>query len=253
MLGFIVIGVVLFFSGIISIFEFSRMNNYVSELVSDNLRSIDAARNLRTITEQYNMQMMFGIGEQDQEQGIAKAINGDNIDIPFQNLADTFISPDERNAVDSVRYAYTAYMQIANEAEEIWQEEYTVRREWFFERLQPVYMKLSDYIQQLTFVSQDALIENSQTLEESFYRSLMPAVISVIMGILLVLLFNYFLNAYMINPILKITKGIKMYMTLGKNYDFKVDSDDEINELNNSVKDIIDLNISYKRKIKQAE
>jgi len=251
MYGCIILSVVLFFSGIISVFEFSRMNNYVSELVADNIKSINTARNLLSITEKYNLTLMFGIGEPDQEQGLFQAISDDSIKISFNSISDSFISPQERNAADSVRYAYTAYMQVVNEAEDIWQQEYLVRREWFFERLQPVYMKLSDYIQQLTFIAQDALIQNSQTLEESFYRSLMPAVISVIMGILLLFLFNYFLNTYMINPILKITKGIQQYSQFGKSYDLKIDSDDEIAELNKSVKEIIDINISCKRKIKE--
>lgn len=251
MYGCIILAVVLFFSGVISIFEFSRMNNYVSELVADNVKSINTARNLLALTEKYNLTLMFGIGEPDEEQGVLHAIGDDSFTMSFNNISETFISPLERNAADSVRYAYTAYMQIVNEAEDIWQQEYMVRREWFFERLQPVYMKLSDYIQQLTFISQDALIQNSQTLEDSFYRSLMPAVISVIMGILLLMLFNYFLNAYMINPILKITKGIRQYTQFGRSYDVKVENDDEIAELNKSVKDIIDLNISLKRKIKE--
>ena len=39
--GCVVLGVVLFFSGVISIFEYSTMNDYVSELIGDNIKSIN--------------------------------------------------------------------------------------------------------------------------------------------------------------------------------------------------------------------
>ncbi|MDD2294196.1 MAG: methyl-accepting chemotaxis protein, partial [Bacteroidales bacterium] len=147
-------------------------------------------------------------------------------------------------------YAYTAYMQIVREAEDVWLNDDDVRKDWYFNRLQPVYWRLRDYIRELTKVSQDALIANSQSLQTGFYRSIMPALVSVILGIILVLLFNYFMNYYLINPILKITKGIKDYRQFDKSYDVDLDTDDELADLNHSVKDVVDLNQSLKRRLK---
>ena len=113
--------------------------------------------------------------------------------------------------------------------------------------MQPVYAKLKAYIEKLTNDSQDALIHNSQSLQDNFYRSLMPGLISALLGFLMVLLFNYYLNHYLINPILKITRGIKGYLSFNKKYEVKIESNDELAELNDSVNDIIDINKSAKK------
>lgn len=248
LVGCIVLALVLFFSSLISLFEFSRMNNYVSDLITDNIKSINTARELLTVTEDYNQRLMYGAGGSE-EQGDISIIKDNTFMSSFNDLRKTFITPQERACADSVIYAYTAYMQIVREAEQIWLSEVDMRKDWYFNRLQPVYWKLRDYIRQLTTVSQNALIDNSQSLQDSFYRSIMPGFVSVLMGMILVLLFNYFMNYYLINPLLKVTQGIKAYRQFDKGYDVVVDSDDELNELNNSVKDIIDLNQSYKRRL----
>lgn len=248
-LGCVVLALVLFFSSLISIFEFSRMNNYVSNLITDNIKSINTARELLTATEDYNQKLMYGVGGSESV-GDVSVIKDNNFISSFNDLRKTFITVEERACADSVIYAYTAYMQIVREAEDVWLNDDDVRKDWYFNRLQPVYWRLRDYIRELTKVSQDALIANSQSLHTGFYRSIMPALVSVILGIILVLLFNYFMNYYLINPILKITKGIKDYRQFDKSYDVDLDTDDELADLNHSVKDVVDLNQSLKRRLK---
>jgi signal transduction histidine kinase len=106
----------------------------------------------------------------------------------------------------------------------------------------PVYMKLRGYIQQLMMLSQKALTENSYNLSDSFYRSLMPCVVSVGVGIVLVILFVYFINFYFINPILMISKGISNYVTNKKSYNVTLDNTDELQDLNQNVADLVDIN-----------
>ena len=61
LVGCIVLAVILFFSSVISVFEFSRMNRYVSGVIADNIRSINAARELLSVSEQYNISLMNGL------------------------------------------------------------------------------------------------------------------------------------------------------------------------------------------------
>ncbi|MBQ5529369.1 MAG: hypothetical protein IIT99_02845, partial [Bacteroidales bacterium] len=64
----IVLAAILFFSSLISIFEFSRMNRYVSAVIADNIRSINTARELLNISEQYNISLMNGLVLENEEQ-----------------------------------------------------------------------------------------------------------------------------------------------------------------------------------------
>jgi len=245
-LGCIVLACILFFSSIISIFEFSRVNSYVKDLVSDNVQSITASHTLMQEADSYNLRLLYGINSDDIG---ASFINDAGILDSFTEVMESLATAEERISADSVRFAYAAYMQVVNEAPRVWLNEPTIRREWYYSRLQPVYVKLNYYIQQLTFASQGSLVSNSQTLQEGYYRGMMPALISVIFGMLIVLLFDYYINYYLINPILKISRSVKNYRKYGKPYDVRLEQDDELSQLNGDVKDVIDLNQSYKKQL----
>ena len=252
LLGCIVLAVILFFSSLISIFEFVRMNRYVSGVIADNISSINTARELLSVSEQYNISLMNGLVlENDEELEALPVAPQEELVSSFENLSKRFVTPQERAAADSVLYAYAAYMQVVSEAEQMWQQDYTDRQHWFFNRLQPVYVKFRGYMMQLTSISQDALIESSQDVREGTYRSLMPGLVSVLVGLIMMLLLNYYLNYYLINPLLKITGGIKGYRYHGRSYDVKLDTDDELAELNEAVGDIVDQNQSFKRELER--
>ena len=252
LLGCIVLAVILFFSSLISVFEFTRMNRYVSGVIADNIRSINAARELLSVSEQYNVGLMNGLvlegAERPQDFSLVRE---EALVTSFENLSRSFVTPEERAAADSVLYAYSAYMQVVAEADQMWEHGYAERQHWFFNRLQPVYLKFRGYMMQLTSVCQDALIENSQDIREGTYRSLMPGLVSVLVGLIMVLLFNYYLNYYLINPLLKVTGGIKGYRYYGRSYSVKLDNDDELEELNEAVGDIVEQNQSYKRELER--
>ena len=248
LLGCIVLAIILFFSSLISIFEFSRMNRYVSGVIADNIRSITAARELLSVSEQYNVGLMNGLVlENGTEVPGSFPAAPEELVSSFENLSKRFVTPEERAAADSVLYAYAAYMQVVSEAKDVWEQDFDQRQHWFFNRLQPVYVKFRGYMMQLTSVCQDALIASSQDVREGTYRSLMPGLVSVILGMVMVLLFNYFLNFYLIDPLLRIAGGIKDWRYHGRNYSVKLDNDDELEELNTAVGDLIEQNQALKK------
>ena len=252
LLGCIVLAIILFFSSLISIFEFTKMNRYVSGVIADNIRSINAARELLSVSEQYNISLMNGLvlDSADGPEAVPIAREEELI-ASFENLSRSFVTPEEQASADSVLYAYAAYMQVVAEAEQMWEHDYTARQHWFFNRLQPVYLKFRGYMMQLTSVCQDALIESSQDIREGTYRSLMPGLVSVLVGMIMVLLFNYFLNYYLINPLLRVTSGSKGSRYHGRSYDVKLDNDDELEELNEAVGDLVEQNQSFKRELER--
>ena len=49
---------ILLLSGVISIFEYRRMSDYVSDLISSNIKSINLSQRLSDITQEYDQQML---------------------------------------------------------------------------------------------------------------------------------------------------------------------------------------------------
>ena len=252
--GFTVLAFILFFSSIVSLFEYTRMNRVLTQQIEENVNSVNIARELIILTEDYNMGVLDAMSEPDFDGGFvtggpANASNADFIKEFGQTMEDMrrsfteMTTFKEKNYADSVLLAYTAYMQVLRESRDLDAEDadFQVRQDWYFDRLQPFYMKLRDYIRSLTNASQQALLENSQRVDETFYRSITPAIASVVVGLLVVILFNYFINFYLINPLIKINKGIQGYRNFRKDYTVAVDNNgDELDQLNSSVRDIIE-------------
>ena len=263
--GFAVLGFVLFFSSIVSLFEYTRMNRVLTQQIEENVNSVNIARDLIMLTEDYNLKVFNIISEnQAPAEGAPGAADGQMAppvprrtepsaqNVRFsQEFAQTMedmrrsftetTTFKEKNYADSVLLAYTAYMQVLGEARNIDDTEYRTPQEWYFGRLQPFYLKLRDYIQGLTNASQQALIDNSQKVDETFYRSITPAIASVVIGLLVVILFNYFLNFYVINPLIRISKGIQGYRTYNKTYTVDIENKgDELDQLNDNVRNLIE-------------
>ncbi len=241
-LGFVVIGSILLVSSAISIYEFVRMRNTVSNLINDNISAINTTRILTEVTDEYSFNLLESLGD---EHGVVKVRDKDDnrFGSYLNELRNNFTTLQERNYADSIMFAYTTYFIVMNDAPKVWEGDYTERRTWYFTKVHPVYMKLRGYLLKLSNISQQALAENSMIMSESFYRSIMPGVVTVSMGMILVFLFNYFINFYFVNPLLRISQGIADYLFRKKSYTVKIENDDdELKELNDNVKELVEIN-----------
>lgn len=248
-LGSTVIGLILLISCIISFWEFERLSKYVSSILADNIACVNTSRTLMNISEKYNTYILEQIGDNSTLMEIPTMDENDDFVSSFESLKNHFTIAEERAMADSVLYAYVAYMHVVNEVPNIWLNGYSERREWYFQRLQGFYGKLRDYIQKLTLVSQNALAENYYSLNDRFYRSITPIIVAAGVGIVLIILFNYFINIFFIKPILKVNKGLKRYREYNKPYDVKFDyGRDQIEELNENIKEIIEENRNLKKR-----
>lgn len=248
-MGSTVIGLILLLSCVISFVEFERLSTYVASVLADNIACVNTSRNLMNISEEYNTYILEQIGNDDSMGEIPQLDKNEDFVESFTNLKNHFTIKEEKLMADSVLYAYVAYMHVVNEVPEIWLGGYNQRREWYFDRLQGVYGKLKNYIQKLTLISQNALAENYYSLNDRFYRSITPIIVAACVGIILVILFNYFINIYLIVPVIKINKGLKSYREYNKGYDVRFDyGKDQMQELNGNIKEIIEENRSLKRK-----
>lgn len=244
-LGFVVIGSILFLSSIIAVFEFNRMRNSVTDLMKANINSINTSRKLMELTDEYNFILLSRVITDSAL--IADEIIYDNrFDNYISSIKNNFTSDIEISVADSLTATYEHYLAVIGETREVMTMTAEARKEWYDTKLKPVYNNLRKYKKELGALTQQALADNTNELQEGYYRSIMPGIIAVSAGIILVLLFNYFINLYFISPLLLISKGIKNYREFRKSYNVQFDNDDEIQEINSDVKSIIEENKKLK-------
>lgn len=241
------IAVTLLISSIISVMEYIRMSTYVSDLIADNIKSINMAQTLSDLSNTYNLDILTVIGEEGtsglpelkQEEFMA------HCDSLRKGLGSNSLLP----LTDSIVYSYSAYMLTTLELEDVILSDFIDTRTWYFERLQPKYNRLHRDIDALNAGVYNDLKKNSQTFERGFYRSIIPGMVAVMVGLLLIVMLLFFMLAYYVNPIYKMLRALDDYKSSNKKYTYTFDGDDQLAELNTDITDLTNENQQLRRRI----
>ena len=242
------IAVVLIVSGIISIVEYRRMSNYVSDMIAEDINSINVAQKLSAVTDEYNLQILTVIGDDSvnslpdfDQQGFVSYCD---------SLRSIFSVENVLPLTDSVLYSYQAYMLTSLELEQVIQSDFIDSRTWYFERLQPSFQRLNGDIDRLSQAMYADLQENSGDFDRGFYRSIIPGIVAVGVGVILVLLLMFFITSFYVKPLNKMLSGLEEYRSMGRRYGYAFEGDDELVELNEGITELTEENRQYRRRIK---
>ena len=239
---------ILLLSGVISIIEYRRMSDYVSELIAANIKSINLAQKLSDITEEYNHQMLSVVVQNDIS--LMPEFDLDYFMAQSDSLKNSFTSQNALPMVDSVEVSFDAFMKTSLKFDEVFLADNVDTGEWFFGTLQPRYNKFRGEMNILNEAIYNDLLSNSADFDAGFYRSIIPGVVSVGAGLLLIMLLLFFTLVNYVRPIYRMTEGINAYRSSGRRYNFVFDGDDQLAEINSGVTEIIGENVELKTRIK---
>ena len=175
------IAVTLLVSSVISIMEYYRMSNYVSDLIADNIRSVNVAQKLSEVTNKYNLDLLALIG--DNSVNTLPDFHQKEFMGHCDSLRNSLTSDKMVPLTDSVVYAYSAYMLTSLELNDVMLSDFIDTRAWYFDRLQPKFRRLNHYIDVLNEAIYDDLKKNSLTFQRGFYRSIIPGAVAVGVGL----------------------------------------------------------------------
>ncbi len=239
---------ILLLSGIISILEYRRMSDYVSELIAADIKSITLSQKLADITEEYNHQMLAVVVQNDIS--IMPDFDLSDFNAQADSLKNSFTSKTSLPMVDSVALSFNTFMKTSMRFDEVFLADSVDTGEWFFGTLQPCYNEFRQDMGALNESIHEALIRNSADFDAGFYRSIIPGVVSVGAGLILIVLLFYFIMAYYVNPIYKVAAGVNNYRLSGRKHTYVFDGDDQLADINTGVTELIEENIELKRRIK---
>lgn len=239
--------VILLTSSIISILEYRSMSTYVSDLIADNINSINVAQKLSEVSAAYNLDILSVIGEE--ASASLPDIDAKGFMAHCDSLRNSLTSKVILPLADSVVYSYTAFMLTSLELQDVLHSDFIDSRSWYFDRLQPRFNRLRGDIDSLTSAIYRDLKKNSADFDSGFYRSIIPGAVAVGVGILLVLMLIFFMLSYYVNPIYRMLSSLKAYIQHGKTYNYSFEGDDQLSELNSSIFDLTVENRSLKQRI----
>ena len=242
------IAVALVVCGVISFLEYRRMSNYVSDMIAEDINSINVAQKLAAVTDNYNLQILAVIGDE----SLTSLPDFDQQAFVFycDSLRSSFSRENVLPLTDSVLYSYSAYMLTSLELEQVVHSDFIDSRTWYFERLQPSFNRLSGDIDRLSQAMYEDLQANSEEFDQGFHRSIIPVVVAVSVGIILVLLLMFFIISYYVNPLNRMLEGMEDYRTMNRRYGYAFEGDDQLAELNEGITELTEENRQLRRRIK---
>lgn len=248
-LGLGSIAAMLLLSSVISVLEYRRMSNYVSDLVAENIRNINVAQKLVSMCDEYNLKVLAAIGEEHQVTSVPD-FDRDAFMALCDGLRTSIASEEAFPLADSVVYAYSAYMLASLELPAVIASDFINTRDWYFKRLQPRYNRLRSDIERLSNAAYMDLQTNSMTFQDSFYRSIIPGIVSVGAGLVLVLLLLFFILAYYVNPVYRMLSALQNYTLTGSRYRCSFEGNDQLAALNDGIADVVEENVELRRRTK---
>lgn len=239
---------ILLLSAVISIMEYRRMSDYVSELIASNIRSINLSQRLSDITQEYNHQMLAVVVQND----ISLMPRFDLEDFMAQSdsLKNSITSQTALPMVDTVETSFDNFMKTSLKFDEVFLADSIDTGEWFFGTLQPSYNRFLRDMNVLNEAIYNDLQTNSADFDAGFYRSIIPGVVSVGAGLLLILLLLYFTLSDYVRPICKMADGLNAYRSSGRRYNYTFNGDDQLLEINEGITDVVEENIELKARVK---
>lgn len=241
------IAVTLLVSSVISIMEYYKMSNYVSDLIADNIKSVNVAQKLSEVTNQYNLDLLTVIG--DDSVNTLPDFHQKEFMGHCDSLRNSLTSDKMVPLTDSVVYAYSAYMLTSLELNDVLLSDFIDTRAWYFDRLQPKFRRLNSYIDVLNSAIYDDLKKNSLTFQRGFYRSIIPGAVAVGVGLLLVLMLLFFILVYYVNPIYRMLAGLNNYRSFNKKYSYSFEGDDQLAELNDGITELTGENQMLRKRV----
>ncbi|MCQ2148999.1 MAG: hypothetical protein MJY45_01370 [Bacteroidales bacterium] len=238
---------VLLISCVISVLQYRNMRNYVSGLIADNIEALNVAQQLVEQTDAYNLGILTVIGDE----GLNTLPDFDQNGFSTRcarlraGLATGSVGP----MADSVVAAQYSYMQTSYELNEVLLSDFIDSRAWYFESLQPQYKSLHKHLENLSLAIYNDLRKNSATFDRGFYRSIIPGIVAIGVGMLLVFMLLFFILAYYVNPIYNMLEGLNNYRSYNRKYANEFDGDDQLAELNSGILELTAENQQLRKRI----
>lgn len=243
--GFMILVLMLAAAGVWSIYQLSLMGTSVQKFLQDNYKSIQASNDmLSALNEENGAILLLLKGEW--EGGRRKLKASDSLFMAKLEFAESNITIlTEKTYLSKIR---KNYLNFKNEwLRPIVDTPRQGNLAWYYDNIYINFSDLQKDIKKLIAVNDKAIYETSSKLKSASSRAIMPGIISVIAALIFTFMFLYFINYYFISPIIKLKKKVKDFIERKTPFVKEVESDDEIKELEDSIRLLCEINESLEK------
>lgn len=237
MAGFLSLGVLLLFSGLISYFELSELGRTTSKVLDSSSRNIEFSKKMLDAVQDQNTALLHieVLGLNDYDTMLIAANDRFN-----KAIQETGFFVYDLPGLESIYTARSEFNRVVLEhmSDTLSREGHT---RWFVETYKTSYYELTSAIKNFMIASQKDMEVKTEELRDNAYRAIMPGIIALSIGILIIFIFYYFIDLYYVSPILKMKRGLDNYFNHGLPFSLEVEGRDEIVKLKEYIDQLIKL------------
>jgi len=235
--GFVILAIMLFLAGAWSIYELRSVGSSVQSLLDDNYRSINAANSMMEALEREDSAILLLLSGH-WEQGRKIIESGDRSFQEAFHIAENNITiPEEKTYIAEIQQAYGDY-------KELWIRPIvgTSREknlDWYFQEAHESFLNVKLTVNRLRALNAQVMYETASQVKEKAHRAVIPGVVAILAALIFTLIFNYFVNHYMVSPIIKMTKSVQDFLKTNKPFKLQVETQDELQHLARAIDNLI--------------
>ncbi|MCC8089434.1 MAG: hypothetical protein LIO79_09285 [Rikenellaceae bacterium] len=230
--GFIILGCLLFFSGMISFFELLRLSASTKVILENSRTDIEISDRMLSAVNVYDALMHQILNEKEIPDSLV-LMSKDHLDSVFYEAFERF-GPSGR--MDQIMFAKNGYEIVSDE---VLNDTIFNDIDWINDIYKTTYYDLTLAIKNFMLSTQDSVDNNTLILQSNAYRAIMPGIITLGIAIIIIIVFFGLIDLYYIKPVIKITKGLEGYIKNRIPFKPKIEGTDEIRDLRTYIEELI--------------
>lgn len=247
--GFLSIVCLLFFSGMVSFVELSRLSRDTDDILNANRRHIELAKEMLDAVHEQNVALIHLSVLGDRSYDSLCRAGMTRLERTLQVARSEAL---EKSFLDSLAFATTemrvltdnflafgAALSATADSMESSRID-SIGRLWYTEEYQPHYGELTAAVKNYMTSTQSSLAPRTEQMKKNAYRAVTPVLISLVVMIAIVLMLYYFMTVYCVNPILRMNKGLGDFIAFRIPFAVKSENfKDEMRELKEKIDSLI--------------
>lgn len=231
--GFIILAIMLFVAGIWSIHELNTMGSSVQKLLDKDFKSMNAAMMMIEALEREDSgTLLLFLGRW--EEGRAIVASGDSLfERMYLQAQRQDELPGEKEHLESIRTRYEVYKSL-------WKRPIVgTDREgdltWYFREMHKAFLDVKASVDDLLIYNDQVMYRTATNLRNRSNRAIMPGIIAVGAALAFTLIFNFFVNYYVVSPLVRLRDAVNRFIEQKIPYDVEIETSDEISDLAQSI------------------
>ncbi len=237
-IGFMSIVTLLFFSGMVSLFELSHLSTDAEAILDNSHRNMELAKGMFSSLHKQNYAVA--------EVAVLGSASSDSLSreglIYLENsLAAAYDLSKGGDHLDSLTVTVAELRRLTNEMLAALNDTLpsSFDRVWYNDVYMPVSSKVSEQINDYMSATHEGLTIRAEQLDHNAYRAVMPVLISLLVMIAIVLMLYYFITIYCVNPVLSLRKSLADWLSFRLPFAPKSECRDELLELKEDIETLI--------------